>query len=260
MDFLEQMAEASWARVHALEADLDTLREVPASPHRLAVRDFQVIAEVKFNAPSAGVLGTGDAGEVVERVQTYAGAGAAAVSVLTEPTRFDGSLAYLRSASSSGVPVMRKDFLVDPIQVWEARAHGASGVLLIAAMLDDPTLEHMLTAAAQAGLFVLLEAFDADDLRRCDVHWTGDQPLWIGVNARNLRTLQVEPARFERLAPLLPANRLAVAESGIVTAEDASRVAGWGYRAVLVGTSLMRSTDPGGQIRAMTQAGASACV
>ena len=259
MDFLAQMAEASWARVRSIEVDVDALREVPASPRRLAVRDFQVIAEVKFNAPSAGVLGTGDASTVIGRARTYADAGAAAVSVLTEPTRFDGSLAYLSAAAALAVPVMRKDFLVDPVQVWEARAHGASGVLLIAAMLDDPTLERMLTAAAQAGLFVLLEAFDAADLRRCEVDWAGDQPLWVGVNARDLRTLKVETGRLERLAPLLPADRLAVAESGVGTAEDASRVASWGYRAVLVGTSLMRSADPGGQIRAMTEAGASAC-
>ena len=183
------------------------------------------------------------------------------ISVLTEPSRFDGELAHLEGvvAAVPGTPVMRKDFLVDPVQVLEARKGGASGVLLIATMLDDVTLLAMIDCAFEHGMFVLLESFDEDDLQRSARYIDRDGQLLIGVNTRNLRTLEVDANRLQRLAPSLPDARC-VAESGLRTAEDAARVAGWGYTMALVGTALMRSDDPGALVMAMREAGAAACL
>jgi indole-3-glycerol phosphate synthase len=162
-------------------------------------------------------------------------------------------------------PVMRKDFLVDPVQVLEARKAGASGVLLITTMLSDATLRQMLDRAFEHSLFVLLEAFDEEDLRRSsallenaiDRDKADAGQLLIGVNTRNLRTLEVDGDRLQKLAPHLP-RATCVAESGLVVADDAARVAGWGYRMALVGTALMRSDDPAALIHAMRAAGAAA--
>jgi indole-3-glycerol phosphate synthase len=153
---------------------------------------------------------------------------------------------------------MRKDFLVDPVQVLEARAAGASGVLLITTMLDDATLRAMLDCAFEHGMFVLLESFDEDDLQRSARYLEIDGQLLIGVNTRNLRTLEVDGDRLRRLSPLLP-DATCVAESGLREAADAARVAGWGYTMALVGTALMRSEDPAALIAAMRKAGAAAC-
>jgi indole-3-glycerol phosphate synthase len=180
-----------------------------------------------------------------------AAAGAAAVSVLTEPSRFDGSLAHLREAARVlaplGVPAMRKDFLVDPYQVLEARAAGAGGVLLILRMLDAARITELLDAAAEQGLFVLLEAFDAADLdlarqllggrRRTD-------DVLVGINSRDLQSLQVVPQRFDTLAPLLPREWPCVAESGVATPGDARSMRRLGYRLALIGTALMGADDP----------------
>jgi indole-3-glycerol phosphate synthase len=159
---------------------------------------------------------------------------------------------------------MRKDFLVAPAQVLEARAAGASGVLLITAMLSDTSLRLMLDIAFEHGLFVLLESFDAADLVRLheqlldrDFDEAGNGRLLFGVNTRNLRTLAVEPGRLEALAPLLPDGR-AVAESGLATPADAAAVAAYGYSLALVGTALMKSEDPAGLIAAMKRAGTEA--
>jgi len=250
MDFLAEMEAASWERV---PDEVGSERpQIPA----LGEGPFRLIAEIKLRSPAEGSLGTGG---VAERAAAYRDAGAAAISVLTEPSRFDGSMADLAQAVGSGAPCMRKDFLVDPQQVWEARAVGASGVLLIARLLDEPALRGMLDAAAEAGMFVLLEAFDADDLARCRVPWDGVQPLLIGVNCRDLRTLAVDPHRFERLAAHLPPDRDVLAESGVNHPEDAARLARWGYRGVLVGTALMRAPDPAGRIRELIAAGVDGC-
>jgi indole-3-glycerol phosphate synthase len=160
---------------------------------------------------------------------------------------------------------MRKDFLVDIVQVEEAHAVGASGVLLITAMLDDRRLHAMLDCAWNRDLFVLLEAFSEDDIERAAalldsvVHSAKAEhgELLFGVNSRNLRTLEVDSTRLERFAPLLPAG-VSVAESGLKTADDAVRVAAKGYRLALVGTALMRAEDPGALIREMTASAAAA--
>jgi len=153
---------------------------------------------------------------------------------------------------------MRKDFLVEPVQVLEARAAGASGVLLITTMLDDAKLRAMIDSAFEHGMFVLLESFDEEDLQRSARLLGGDGRLLIGVNTRNLRTLEVDGERLHKLAAHLP-EATCVAESGLRVAEDAARVAGWGYSMALVGTALMRSDDPEGLITSMREAGAAGC-
>jgi indole-3-glycerol phosphate synthase len=231
----------------------------------LRLGDFDVIAEIKDRSPAEGDLAAPES-DRAERARQYAAGGAAAISVLTEPSRFAGSLEHLErvAAAVPGVPVMRKDFLVDPVQILEARSAGASGVLLIVNMLVDDVLHRMLDTAFDNGMFVLLEGFDANDLSRATLllresaygsKATGGQ-LLVGVNTRNLRTLHVDPGRLERLAPLLPAARC-VAESGLHTADDAATVAGLGYRVALVGTALMRSADPEALVAAMREAGRS---
>jgi indole-3-glycerol phosphate synthase len=267
--FLAQMAAASRARVAAARArePLDALRArartVPAAPRlRLSAAGFDLVAELKLRSPALGRLGSA-ADDLEGRVTAYGRGGAAAISVLTEPERFDGSLEHLSRAAAAlaplGVPAMRKDFLVDEYQLHEARACGAGGVLLIATMLERAVLGRLLDAAAALGLFVLLECFDADDVRLAHElarAWSGPaQELLVGVNSRDLRTLRVEPSRLEALVGALPRRFPRVAESGLVTPDDAARLARAGYTAALVGTALMGSADPAALARAMIAAG-----
>jgi indole-3-glycerol phosphate synthase len=256
--FLDAMAHTSALRVaEAVSRESPAaLRaraaRVPAAPPlRLSPAGFDVIAEIKLRSPAAGQLGS-RSDDWLGRAAGYARGGAAAVSVLTEPSRFDGSLEHLKLAaerlSPLGVPVMRKDFLVDPYQVMEARAAGAGGVLLIVRMLSAPRLVELLDAAAEQGLFVLLEAFDGGDLETAAALLTdrmahGPQVL-IGINSRDLQTLQVVQQRFETLAPQLPPGWPAVAESGVACAQDARRMHSMGYRLALIGTALMTCADP----------------
>jgi indole-3-glycerol phosphate synthase len=258
--FLDSMAQSSAQRVLAASRGetLAQLRRrafaVPQGPSlRLSSEGFDVIAEIKLRSPAAGQLGeTSD--DWLGRALAYCRGGAAAVSVLTEPSRFDGSLEHLQRAAQAlrpwGVPAMRKDFLVDPYQVAEARAAGAGGVLLIVRMLTPQRLGELLDAAAEFGLFVLLEAFDGDDLRRAAEVLHGRErqtaPILIGINSRDLQTLEVVPERFASLAPLLPRGWPAVAESGVASAADAKRMQRLGYRLALIGTALMTSSAPAG--------------
>jgi indole-3-glycerol phosphate synthase len=261
--FLDEMARASAARVEAARV-LEPLAalerragETPrAAPLRLSHDGFDVIAELKLRSPAAGRLGD-DTGDWLGRVAAYARGGAAAVSVLTEPTRFDGSLDHLRAAATAlaplGVPAMRKDFIVDPYQVIEARASGAGGVLIILRMLPAGEIVRLLDTAAEHALFVLLEAFDAADLgaaRKLLAARRGrDERILVGVNCRDLQTLEVVPERFAALVPLLPPDGPAVAESGVGSAADALRMRDLGYRIALIGTALMGRDDPAGLLR-----------
>jgi indole-3-glycerol phosphate synthase len=262
-DFLQQMAVASRERVRAARAacpQAELLAQARASPLpprlRLQPGGFDLIAELKLRSPAAGRL-KGPDEDVVTRVTTYARAGAAAVSVLTEPTRFDGSLDHLRIAARAllplAVPAMRKDFLVDPYQVIEARAAGAGGVLAILRMLSASELEAMIDQARALELFVLLEAFDEQDLERLDglLGRLGSAGLLAGVNSRDLQTLQVVPSRLEQLARRLPRGIPRVAESGVGSAEDARRVAEAGYDLALVGSALMSGHEPAALAGAM---------
>jgi indole-3-glycerol phosphate synthase len=261
--FLDEMARSSAARAAqamAAEPFAALERRAKAAPRGsrlvLSAQGFDVIAELKLMSPAAGRLGAQNE-DWLKRVAAYAQGGAAAVSVLTEPSRFDGSLQHLRQASAVlapfKVPTMRKDFLVDPYQVLEARAAGAGGVLLIVRMLSRARMAQLLDAAADHGLFVLLEAFDADDLhaaremlaaRTGGGAGRGADEILIGINSRDLQTLEVVPERFEVLAPRLPGDRPAVAESGVATASDAVRMMRLGFRLALVGTALMSCDDP----------------
>jgi len=261
-DFLKLMATSSAERAAAAGIFVSSDFDKPVVP--LSFSTFDVIAEIKERSPAEGDLSCGDS-DRNSRAVAYAAGGAAAISVLTEPSRFDGDLAHLEAVVSAvpKTPVMRKDFLVEPVQILEARKAGASGVLLIAAMLSDTKLREMLDRAWDHGLFVLLESFDEEDLRRTSalLENPGEQDkavngqLLVGVNTRNLRTLEVDPDRLRNLAPALPAARC-VAESGLRVADDAARVAAWGYQMALVGTALMRNDDPAALVASMRASGA----
>jgi len=264
-DFLQQMALASRERAAAIRAEINSAAlDLPILP--LKLRGFDLIAEIKDSSPSEGALAKSGADRAA-RARDYAAGGAAAISVLTEPSKFSGDLAHLRdvvsAVSGRGIPVMRKDFLVDPLQVLEARDCGASGILLIAAMLSDVQLQSMLACAYEHSMFVLLEAFDESDLDRCnallesDRHLTHaqDNSLLIGINSRNLRTLAVDPGRLAKLSSQLPENTVCVAESGIANAQDAAKARELGYGVALVGTALMKSEKPAKLIAEMLDAG-----
>ena len=232
------------------EADLRAaLADVP--PARDPMRAFRasemsVIAEVKRRSPSKGDLA--DIPDPAALATAYAAGGAAAISVLTEERRFGGSLADLRAVRSAvDVPVLRKDFIVTPYQLLEARAAGADLALLIVAALDDDTLRRLHDEAGELGLSVLVEVHDEPETERAVA--LGAE--LIGVNARNLRTLDVDPDTFARLAPLVPDDRVLVAESGIAGPADVARFADRGARVVLVGEALVRDGNPEAAVRAL---------
>ena len=270
-NFLAGMAHSSRARVVAARAllpDAQLWQQALATPQppvlRLSPQRWDLISEVKLRSPAAGALKGGDE-DVGARVAAYAAAGAAAVSVLTEPARFDGSLAHLHTAAlalaaqGGGVPAMRKDFLVDPYQVAEARLAGAGGILIILRMLSRADTDALLEAAARLQLFVLAEAFDEADIALAhDIVATPlarDVNLLVGVNSRDLVTLKVVPGRLEQLAPSLPQSVPLVAESGLADAADAARLAAAGYDLALVGSALMTSSNPAALLRDMLRAG-----
>jgi indole-3-glycerol phosphate synthase len=265
-DLLTDLAARSRDRADAARPRLADLRAraadlPPPPPLALTPGGFDLIAEVKLIAPSAGTLAApaDPLAFVTAQAAAYARAGAAAISVLTEPHRFGGDLAHLAAVSAAvATPTMRKDFLVDPVQIWEARVAGASGVLLIVRMLGDHALRALLDAADAAGLWVLLECFDAADVARCRALPAAVTPRLIGVNSRDLRSLQVAPGRLETLGRHLPDDLPRVAESGLATAEDAADAARWGYTMALVGSALMRADDPTALARALREAGARA--
>lgn len=251
--FLARMARASTVRVVAArhsESESALLARATQAPRPPALRlaGFDLIAELKRRSPALGPLETQNF-SATEQLAAYADGGAAAVSVLTEPDAFGGSLADLTTAAHAlaphAIPVMRKDFLTDPYQVLEARAAGAGGVLVIVTMLSDPQITALLECALACGLFVLLEAFDRTDLERIGALTAcACGTLLCGVNSRNLKTLEVEFDRFAELAPYLPGHLPAVAESGIARSSDIERVARLGYRAALVGGALMQAASP----------------
>lgn len=259
-DFLASMAKSSAERAASAASFTDADFDKPLVP--LSPCTFGVIAEIKRRSPAEGQLASAATGasDLHSRAQAYAAGGAAAISVLTEPSRFDGELAHLEQVATAvpETPVMRKDFLVDPVQILEARKAGASGVLLITTLLDDATLRSMLDCAWEHNMFVLLESFDEEDLKRSGRFLDDRGQLLIGINTRNLRTLEVDADRLRNLSSALP-DAVCVAESGLHAPDDAARVAGWGYSMALVGTALMRSDNPTALITDMTTAGAAAC-
>ena len=269
-DFLAAMARSSAARATAArqnesEGALRTRALERPDPPELQLHPlrFDVIAEVKRRAPSTGSLTTDegtDLSYIARQTDAYVRGGAAAVSVLTEPEEFRGTLDDLAAAARAvPVPVMRKDFIVDPYQILEARAAGAGGVLLILRILDDARLAELLDAASDTKLFVLLEAFDEDDLARAAEAVpaaTGRQiQVLVGLNARDLVTLQVDRVRLARLAHAFPAGAPRVAESGIESPDDIRQAAALGCHLALVGSALMKASEPTKLTAAMIQAG-----
>lgn len=211
----------------ALEAD------TAAAPPR-------VIAECKRRSPSKGILR--EQYDPAAIAASYERAGAAAVSVLTEPTFFDGSVEHLSAVRRAvTIPILRKDFIVSPYQVAEARAAGADAVLLIAAALDGAQLNDLLRSADAYGMDALVEVHDAEELGRA----VSSGAAIIGVNSRNLHTLAVDTTVFEALAPRLPRGVVAVAESGLRDADTLAALRARGYRAFLIGERFMTADDPG---------------
>lgn len=243
-DLAARAAQVPLADVRAALTDADPPRD--PMPH-LRAPSTSVVAEVKRRSPSRGDLAP--IPDPTALARRYAAGGAAAISVLTEGRRFGGSLADLRAVRAAvDVPLLRKDFMVSDYQVLEARAAGADLVLLIVAALDDDTLRRLHETARGLGMAVLVEVHDEAEAERA-VALGADL---IGVNARNLKTLGVDPGAFARLAPQLPGDRVLVAESGIAGAVDAGRYAALGARALLVGEALVRDGEPEAAVRAMT--------
>jgi len=232
------------ADLRAALADVDPPRD--PMPHFRA-EGSSVIAEVKRRSPSKGDLA--DIADPAALAQRYAAGGAAAISVLTEQRRFGGSLDDLRAVRAAvDTPLLRKDFIVTPYQLVEARAAGADLALLIVAALTDDQLEALYDEARGLGLTVLVEVHDEAETERAVA--LGAE--LIGVNARNLKTLAVDGDTFGRLAPLIPDDRVKVAESGIFGRDDVERFVSQGARAVLVGEALVKDGDPERAVRAMT--------
>ena len=239
----QRKAARPMAALEALVAELPpALDPLPA----LRGPGLGVIAEVKRASPSKGHLATiADPAGLAAR---YAAGGASAISVLTERRRFNGSLADLEAVRAAvDTPLLRKDFVVTDYQLWEGRAAGADLALLIVAALTDAELARLLALGDRLGLTCLVETHTADEVRRAVDAGAG----LIGVNNRNLKTLDVDLARFEELVGLLPAGTVAVAESGILSLADAQRMADAGAHAVLVGEALVVDGDPAAAVGAM---------
>jgi indole-3-glycerol phosphate synthase len=224
-------------RLRAKAGDMDGVRSLSRA---LAPDGVRIIAECKRRSPSRGILRHDyDAAAIAS---AYQRAGAAAISVLTEPAFFDGSLSHLEEVRRVvDLPVLRKDFTVDAYQIWEARVAGADAVLLIAAALDDDELVQLMDHAERAGLEALVEVHDEEELGRA----VAAGATVVGVNNRDLKTLAVDLATSRRLAPLMPRNVTAVAESGLQTAADVRALQELGYRGFLIGERFMSVEDPG---------------
>lgn len=203
-----------------------------------------VIAEIKRRSPSAGPIR--ESASAIDQAVAYSAAGADAVSVLTDDRYFGGSLDDLRSvveifaSADRALPCLRKDFMLHPVQVLQAREAGASAILVIVRALADDDIRLLSDSAAAAGLDVLFEIHDDSELARAVAHGAA----LIGVNNRDLAVFRTDLALSERLIPRLPAGTIAVSESGIITGADAARVRAAGARAVLVGEALMKAADP----------------
>ena len=266
-------------------------RELPAP---ITTHPFLMIAEVKLASPSEGVLRAITSGspepskpmqsngeplpantsfiEVIKQAKLYEANDAGLISVLAEPLRFGGDLSHVaKAAASVRTPVMRKDFLVSPYQIYESRAVGARAVLLIVRMLDDRVLQQMIAAASECNLLVILEVFNDADIARTQQFIVGHSEqqnvglgihphLCIGVNTRDLSTLKVSPLRLEELSPHITPDVPWIAESGLQTPEDVARAVALGYSGALIGSALMKSSDPGSLCRQLAFAGQTAAV
>jgi indole-3-glycerol phosphate synthase len=231
-----------------LEREAGARPRPPSLSRALRREQVAVIAEVKRRSPSAGVIrGDLDPGE---RAVLYQGHGASAISVLTDRLHFGGSIEDLRAAASRvEVPLLRKDFILDELQVIEARAAGAAAVLLIARVMPPGRLEALLACVRAAGLEAVVEAHTAAELDRA----LGAGAEIVGVNCRDLETFTLDVAGAWELLARVPPDRVVVAESGMYGPEDVERAAAAGADAVLVGTALSAASDPAGLLRQLSQ-------
>lgn len=252
-ELAERRRRVSLAEVRARAADAP-----PTRPFLLALRppghetggpsrrDVRLIAEVKGASPSAGTIRADI--DPARIAREYAGAGAAAISVLTDARYFHGADAHLAEARAAvGVPVLRKDFVLDPYQVFEARALGADAVLLIVSIVSSAALEDLQALAGELGMAALVEVHAESEVRRA---LAARAPL-VGINNRDLDTLETSLDVTRRLRPQLPPGVVVVAESGIEEREHVEEMARLGVDAVLVGTALMRARDPASRVRAL---------
>lgn len=246
MSILDQILAVKLEEIERLRPRGAELRrsatgQVPARPFAAALgagNNVALIAEFKRRSPSAGWIRQ-DA-LVAEMTTAYNESGARAISVLTDERFFGGSLDDLRTArEKTSVPILRKDFIIHDLQLFEARAAGADAVLLIVSALDDPTLHDLLACARAIGLGVLVEAHDEHEVERA-VYAKADV---IGINNRNLSTFHVDQDLAARISKVVPEGVLVVAESGITSADDVARLGVCGVHAVLVGEALMRAPD-----------------
>jgi len=221
--------------------DAPPVRDLAAA---LAAEGIGLIAEVKKASPSAGIIR--EDFDPVAIARAYADAGAAAMSILTDEKYFQGSLFFLEAIRAEvGIPLLRKDFIIDPYQVVEARVAGADAILLIVHLLDDATLKSLLDQAHGLGMTCLVESHSKEELDRA----VASGARVLGINNRDLQTFKVDIETAITLAPSVPNDRIVVGESGIKTADDVRRLSEAGVSAILVGESLMRSDDIPAKIR-----------
>ena len=236
VDLAERQRHVSLDRLKEMARDAPSPRDALAA---LSGDDVAVIAEVKRASPSVGELAA--IADPAALAHDYQAGGARAISVLTEPRRFGGSLSDLAAVRSCvDIPVLRKDFIVSSYQLWEARAHGADIALLIVAALDQSALISLVERTESIGMLPLVEAHTADEVRRA----ADAGAKIIGINARNLATLELDRSLFAQIAPLVPDGVLKVAESGVRGPHDLLAYAAAGADAVLVGESLVTGKDP----------------
>ena len=253
-NFLSEILAQKRKAVERMKADLSASRfregaleiRKAAVPHRLLQAltsespRLKIIAEFKRKSPSAGIIRDDLSAEEVAR--RYERGGACAISVLTDEVHFGGSIADLRAVrSTTNVPILRKDFIIDPIQIYEAAVAGADAVLLIVAALDDAVLGDLREVAEdQLGLDALVEVHTSEELRRA----LNAGAKMIGVNNRNLQTFQVSLEISERVIAEAPHDRIMVSESGLQNAESLQRLRECGFHGFLIGETLMRASDP----------------
>ena len=259
INFLKKMSEYSQERADLLPDRIPS-EKLDLAVFKIKFSDFDIIAEFKHTSPAEGKLAQLSQ-ECGAQASKYAKGGAAAISILTEPSRFNGKIEHLYEVASnikeSSLPAMRKDFLVDTKQIIESRKYGASGLLLIANLLPLKMLRNMLDCAFEHSMFVLLESFDEDDIQKSLMllkesryqEKAQEKQLLFGVNSRDLKTLQVNFNRFEEFATKMPSDIIKVAESGINNSNEIQSVKKNGYQMALIGSALMKSTQPELMIR-----------
>ncbi len=248
------MTDEAYTRAATLRSSAAELErraaQVPQAPslaRALSREDVGIIAEVKRSSPSKGVINA--AIKVETQLKAYELGGAAAISILTEPTRFSGSNEDLLTARSlATIPLLKKDFHVDPLQIIEARVLGASAALVIARAVSPEKMRMLIEAARAVGIETLVEVRNEDEL---DLALRFGAQI-VGVNNRNLETLEIDPHTSLRLIPLIPPDVIAVAESGVSLVEDVQVLAEVGADAVLVGSTISASPDPEVRVRELT--------